>query len=149
MLMEAATRPAYKTSHRIMEAAPQADPRQTQHHRRRDAGRRHASFRDLKNLSVDDWCALFRIDRATIDAGARDRLRWALSSLRERRYRHDDILELGEDLVVVVEGTVEADERLLKAPFFVNERVILDGAPETRVYRVASDRCRCLSLIHI
>ena len=97
-----------------MEAAPQADPRQTQHHRRRDAGRRHASFRDLKNLSVDDWCALFRIDRSTIDAGARDRLRWALSSLRERRYRHDEILDLGEDLVVVVEVQQEAralDER--------------------------------------
>ena len=122
-----------KRTKTTMEAAPQADQRQTQHHRRRDAGRRHASFRDLKNLSVDDWCALFRIDRSTIDAGARDRLRWALSSLRERRYRHDDMLELGEDLVVVVEGTVEADERLLKAPFFVNECVILDGAPETRV----------------
>jgi hypothetical protein len=36
------------------EAAPQ---------RRRDAGRRHASFRELKGLGVDDWCALFRIDR--------------------------------------------------------------------------------------
>ena len=141
-------RPTYKTSRRIMEAAaPQADQRHTQHHRRRDAGRRHASFRDLKNLSVDDWCALFRIDRTTINASARDRLRWALSSLRERRYRHDEILELGEDMVVVVEGTVEADERLLKAPFFVNECVILEGAPETRVYRVASDRCRCYACL--
>ncbi len=154
----------YKTSHTIMEAAthaaPDAGPAQ-QHHqrqtqqpqrptqqqgRRRDAGRRHASFRDLKNLSVDDWCALFRIDRTTINASARDRLRWALSSLRERRYRHDEILELGEDMVVVVEGMVEADERLLKAPFFVNECVILDGVPETRVYRVASDRCRCYAV---
>ena len=60
-----------RTKTMIMEAAPQADQRQTQQHRRRDAGRRHASFRDLKNLSVDDWCALFRIDRSTIDAGAR------------------------------------------------------------------------------
>ena len=49
-------------------------------------------------------------------------------------------------MVVVVEGTVEADERLLKAPFFVNECVILEGAPETRVYRVASDRCRCYAV---
>ena len=44
----------YHTAAMLMEAAPQADQRQTQHHRRRDAGRRHASFRDLKNLSVDD-----------------------------------------------------------------------------------------------
>ena len=49
-------------------------------------------------------------------------------------------------MVVVVEGTVEADERLLKAPFFVNECVILDGAPEARTYRVASDRCRCYAV---
>ena len=84
------------------EAAPQ---------RRRDAGRRHASFRDLKGLGVDDWCAFFRIDRHTIDAGARDRLRWALSSLRERRYRDGEELVLDEDMVVVVEGTVEGDDR--------------------------------------
>ena len=93
----------YKTSHTIMEAAthaaPDAGPAQ-QHHqrqtqqpqrptqqqgRRRDAGRRHASFRDLKNLSVDDWCALFRIDRSTIDAGARDPVSYTHLTLPTKR----------------------------------------------------------------
>lgn len=125
------------------EAAPQ---------RRRDAGRRHASFRDLKGLGVDDWCAFFRIDRHTIDAGARDRLRWALSSLRERRYRDGEELVLDEDMVVVVEGTVEVDDHLVTAPFYCNERALSrlatvtvpqEGTTEPFTYRVASDRGRC------
>ena len=80
---------------------------------------RHAgatqSFRDENSLSTTAAALSARSDDDQLDRRASTARAWAPASLRERRYRHDEILELGARRMAR-RRRHEADERLLTAP---------------------------------